>query len=82
MRSHMYGTCELPANNTTLGKASPDLAVCFVAGINPNALERYLRDQSFSASRRDFALNLLADFGQASALLCIRLLLGNLWERC
>lgn len=29
MGLHMYGTCELPANNTTLGKAPPDLAACF-----------------------------------------------------
>lgn len=76
----MYGTSELPANNTALGKAPPDPAACFVAGTNPNALERYLRAQSFSVSRPGFALNLLGDLGQASSLLCIHFPLGNLQE--
>lgn len=52
----MYGTCELPANNTTLGKALPDLAACFGAGTNPNVLERYLRACSFPVSRCGLAL--------------------------
>lgn len=66
----MYGTSDLPANNTTLDKLPPDLAATFVSGTNPNALERYLRAQSFSVSRRGFALNLLGDLGQARSLPC------------
>lgn len=80
MGLHMYGTSELPASNTALAKAPPDLAACFVAGTNSNDLERFLRAQSFSVSRPGFALNLLGDLGQASSLLCIHFPLGNLQE--
>lgn len=76
MGLHMYGTCELTAYHTTLGKASSKLALWL-----ETTQMLYLRAQRLCISTCGFALNLLGHLSHASSLLGIHSSLSSLQEQ-